>query len=207
MSDIFIYLDDVEYSKNSFHNRNRIKTQQGPLTLTVPVLYKGHSKEFISRISINYSQKWNVKHWKSIESNYKRAPFFDEVSFLINPILMKNWASLSDLNIALIEMFRNYLGISTPCYRSSDLEIKGSANEKLVGICRYFDANSFIVKPNTDHYHPRSYFKRRGIDFEYFLPKNNHYQQLFGDFCHGLSILDYAMNCGRNSFPSYENRG
>lgn len=200
ISDVFIYLDDVEYSKNSFHNRNSIKTSQGPLTLTVPVLYKGNSKAFISTININYTDRWNIKHWKSIESNYNRAKYFDEVAFLINPILMKNWESLADLNIALIEMFRTYLGISTPCYRSSEIKVKGTANDKLVGLCHQFDADGFIVKPNTDHYHPRSYFKEKGIDFKYFSPNNNHYQQLFGDFCSGLSILDYAMNCGRNSF-------
>lgn len=199
-SDIFVYLDDVKYSKNSFHNRNRIKTAQGDLTLTVPVLYKGNSQAFINQIKIDYRQNWNIKHWKSIEINYKKAKYFEIIAADINTILHKSWDNLADLNISLIEFFRKFLGITTKCYRSSEIAIPGEGNEKLVNLCKKLGASHFVVKPNTEDYHPKEYFQERGIEFSYLMGKNQIYQQLYGDFIGGLSILDYAMNCGPNSF-------
>ncbi len=199
-SDVFIYLDDVEYSKNSFHNRNRIKTSNGPLTLTVPVLYSGNSKKFINSINIDYKQNWQAKHWKSIEYSYAKSPFFWEAGAMVKEILFKQYETLADLNIAFIESFRNYLGIKTPCYRSSEITVEGTANDKLINLCHHFGATKFIVKPGTEEYHPKEYFQNGGIDFEYFTATNQTYPQMHGPFIPGLSILDYAMNCGPDSF-------
>jgi hypothetical protein len=200
MSDVFVYLDDVEYSKNSFHNRNRIKTPDGPLVLTVPVLYSGNSKAFISQIRIDYTQNWQVKHLKSIQQNYQKAKYFEEVSGGLQAILMNKQETLADLNVTLLEFFRNYLGIQTPCYRSSRISVEGTANEKLINLCRYFGADYFIVKPGTEDYHPVEFFRSRGVEFKLFTARNEAYPQLYGDFLPYMSVLDYAMNCGPNSF-------
>jgi hypothetical protein len=196
ISSVFIYLDDVKYSKNSFHNRNRIMTPQGPLLLTVPVLYTGNSNTYISQIKIDYRHKWAKKHWRSIEQNYRKAIYFDQLSEGIKNILYFQWDTLADLNIELINYFKNYLGIKTPCHRSSQIPVEGKANEKLVNICRYFGADHFIVKQNTEDYHPEDYFNERGIEFTYFTTQKIRYAQLSDVFEDGLSILDYAMNCG-----------
>lgn len=86
-SDVFVYLDDVQYSKNSFHNRNRIKTNQGPQTLTVPVLYKGNSGKHIKDMPINNETDWQKKHWRTIEQGYAKAPYFADLA----PRLEKNF--------------------------------------------------------------------------------------------------------------------
>ncbi len=200
VADVFIYLDDVEYSKNSFHNRNCIKTPQGVHILTVPILYKGNSKAFISQIKIDYSQKWQDKHWKTIQHCYRKAKYFDDLSPGIFNILMRPWESLADLTVEFLDFFRGYLGIQTPCFRSSMVAVQGAANEKLVNLCKYFSADYFIVKPSTEEYHPASAFKDHGIEFQFFVAYNKIYPQLYGKFLPGLSILDYAMNCGPNSF-------
>ena len=80
--DIFVYLDDVEYSKNSFHNRNYIKSFQGKVLLTVPVKYKGNANKYISEMPINNDFPWAKKHWRSIEMNYNKAPYFSEIENL-----------------------------------------------------------------------------------------------------------------------------
>jgi len=201
MSDIFIYLDDVKYSKNSFHNRNRIKTPQGSLTLTVPVLYKGNSSRSIQQMPISNSTKWKSKHWRAIELNYSKTNFFKQLSLILkNNVYSQSWEYLADLNIKIIELFKDYLGITTKCYRSSELNIKSSGNEKLIDICKYFNANKFIVKSGTEHYHPKEIFLEHNIEFEYFLNTPESYNQIYGDFIADLSILDFAMNCGPNSF-------
>lgn len=199
MADVFVYLDDVEYSKNSFHNRNRIKTASGDLLLTVPVLYKGYSKELICNIPINNKVAWSVKHWKSIEMNYSKAPYFKDIAGDLYKIYSSHWRSLGELNITLLELFKSFLGIKTPTFVSSLLDLEGSSNEKLINMCKKLNADAFIVKPGTEHYHPRANFHDNGIKFECFSWEPKPYKQLYGEFIPGLSILDFAMNCGPNS--------
>jgi hypothetical protein len=201
MSDVFVYLDDVEYSKNSFHNRNRIKTPQGSLLLTVPVLYRQHSKTYVKDMPINNNIQWASKHWRSIEQNYSKAKFFNQLGpLLYDNIYGKQWERLGELNIALIEIFKEFLGLSVRCHRSSDLVVAGQANDKLVNMCKKLGADKFIVKPNTENYHPKNVFEKHGIDFEYFVFNPTKYEQLYGNFIPNLSILDYVMNLGPNSF-------
>lgn len=200
MSDVFVYLDDVEYSKNSFHNRNRIKSPNGPVTLTVSVRYKKHSKARISEIGIAYEQAWVRKHLESIRINYSRAPFFGEVFPIVENLLRREWDSLGALNIAMIERFREYLGIDVPCHASSSLTVEGRGNAKLVNLCKTLGATQFVVKPNTESYHPQEDFSPHGISFAYFRPEPTPYPQLYGEFVPNLSILDYAMNSGPGSF-------
>jgi hypothetical protein len=199
-SDVFVYLDDVKYSKNSFHNRNRIKTAQGSVMLTVPVKYSGNSSATIRDISIDNSTPWARKHWRTISQAYGKAPYFDSLGpQLEEQVYTRQWASLGELNVALAELFRSFLAIETPCYRSSQLQVSGQGNEKLVNLCRELGADTFIVKPGTESYHPREYFEAHNIGFKYFTPESRSYPQLHDGFLPGLSILDYAMNCGPGS--------
>ena len=77
-SDVFIYLDSVQYEKNSFINRNRIKTPQGPLWLTIPVKLKGHTGSSILTTEIEEKQQWRTKHLRSIQMNYRKAPRYND---------------------------------------------------------------------------------------------------------------------------------
>ncbi len=200
MSDVFVHLDDAQYSKNSYHNRNRIKAANGEVTLTVPVLYSGSSGALINQIKTDDSKPWRKKHLRTIQMAYSKAPHRDDLISPVQDILTQDWQSLADLNIAFIEMLKDYLGIDVPTYRSSELNVKGKANEKLVNICKKLGADKFVVKPGTEDYHPRGYFEPHGIGFAYFDPDVRTYSQIHGDFIPRLSILDYAMNCGANSF-------
>lgn len=199
-SDVFVYLDDVEYSKNSFHNRNMIKTPNGPMYLTVPVKYKGNSRLTIREMPIDNISGWQRKHWRAISLNYAKAPFFSVLGPLLqDKIYSRQWSFLGDLNYALLELFREFIGINTPCYLSSESNVEGQANEKLVNLCKKYKSDSFIVKPGTEHYHPKEYFEAAGIGFTYFVPDLKEYPQLHGEFVKGLGILDFAMNCGPDS--------
>jgi hypothetical protein len=201
ISDVFVYLDDVEYSKNSFHNRNRIRSKSEDLLLTVPIQYSGNSKAFISEIKYVDSKlnKWKKKHWDSIVHCYSKSPFFNEFEIELREILFSEWDSLASFNIAIIELFKNYIGISTLCVRSSDYPTKLTNNEKLIELCQKLGANEFIVKPNTYDYHPKEIFQESQIEFVYFTPKKVNYNQFNGDFIPNLSILDFAANVGSNS--------
>ena len=83
ISDIFIILDNVQYQKNYFTNRNKIKTPQGEAWITLPILTSGHLDKKICEMKINNKIRWRQKHWKSIDFNYKRFIVENGAIFLI----------------------------------------------------------------------------------------------------------------------------
>ena len=200
MADAFVYLDDDEFSKNSFHNRNRIKTRAGELLLTAAVNYKGNSRTAIKDIPLANNIPWRKKHWKTIQQNYNKAPYFNELKSFLTNYYETEWQTLGEMNIEFIEFFRAYVGIDIPCYCSSKLNAEGRNNVKLINLCKQLGATKFVVKPGTESYHPRELFLKNDITFEYFNYEQNTYPQLYGNFIPHLSILDFAMNCGPNNF-------
>ena len=157
--DVFVHLDDVEFSKNSFHNRNSIKGPQGSLLLTVPVKYKGHSRNFINEIPVDNSLNWQIKHWRSIEMNYRKAPNFKELGPIVKDrIFDQEWDNLADLNITFIEIIKEFLRIERKTFRSSEFGLKSTGNQKLVDLCKILGAEKFLVKPGAEGYHPSSFF-------------------------------------------------
>ena len=110
-ADVFIVLDNIQYNKNGHQNRNRIKTPQGDLTLTVPVFDRfGQS---LDEVRIDSKQAWARKHWRSIAQHYGRAPYFAEYADWLSAIYEQPWERLNDLNSALLTGFITRLGINT----------------------------------------------------------------------------------------------
>ncbi len=197
LGDVFVYLDDVQYSKNSFHNRNYIKTSKGKELLTIPIKYKGHTNDYICNMPINNDHPWKKKHWRSIQINYSKAKYFYELKDIIyNEIYDRPWEKLGELNIAYIEIFKNYFDIPCETYKSSEFKLKSSGNQKLVDLCNNLGADTFLVKPGTQHYHPEDFFGKQNIKLLQFQSVPINYNQQYGEFIPDLSALDYAMNCG-----------
>ena len=142
-SDIFVLLDDVKFSKNSFHNKTKINTRNGVALLTVPILYTGNSRKNINEIEIDYSKNWQKKHWMTIHQNYANSAFFSEFSEDLKNILYHKWPNLGSLNIEIVNMFLKYFNHCNIPYKSSDLNLKETGNEKLIKICQHFGASSF----------------------------------------------------------------
>jgi hypothetical protein len=192
--DYFVLLDDADYSKNSNHNRNNIKINDTKVLLTVPIHYK--IKLPINQIKIDNSKDWKKKHYKSIVQAYCKSKFFIDFQDELEQIYKKEWHSLYQLNLELINFFKIYFNIKNKIYLSSKLNVLGRGNERLVNICKYFNANYFVVKKETENYHPKKYFNNHGIDFKYHENTHKKYQQLGNIFIQDLSILDYAANNG-----------
>ncbi len=200
ISDIFVYLDDVEYSKNSFHNRNTIKSPNGRQLLTVPVLYKGYSNTFMKDILINNNYGWKRKHLNTIQQCYSKAEYYSEYIDVLEKLYANPAEKLFDIVMPIIYFLKKELRIETPCYLSSEIKVKGKQNEKLINLCKYFNGSHFIVKPGTEDYHPKMKFKPFGLDFYYLEYSQFKYPQLYGDFEPNLSALDYLLNCGSGNF-------
>ncbi|RDV03171.1 WbqC family protein [Undibacter mobilis] len=200
-SDAFVLLDDVEYSKNNFFNRNSVKTAQGRQLLTVPVLYSGNSKTLICDIQVNNAVRWRVKHWRAIEQAYSRAAFWPQYRDQLADLYSRPCERLMEIVLPLIHIMREAFCISTPFHLSSDLAAEGSRNGKLIKICRMLDGTHFIVKPGTEAYHPPSEFEQEGIRLTFLSYSKFTYPQLHGAFEPMLSALDYLLNCGPGRPP------
>lgn len=197
-ADMFCYLDNVQYKKNEWQNRNRIKTAQGWQWLTVPVTYRFPQK--INQVSVNPATAWEKKHMQAITTNYSRAPFFHEYKDLIDPTLLSNPGNLSTLNICLAERLRGALGIKTETRVVSELPpMREDPNDRLIDLCRYFSADTYLAGQGGAGYMDVARFEENGIDVIFQAYTHPVYPQLFGEFVSHLSIIDLLFNCGPES--------
>ena len=141
-SDVFVLLDSVQYTKNGWQNRNKIKSTQGWMYLTVPVLDAFGRP--ITEVRINNQTRWRDKHWAALVTNYSRAPFFGRYRELLEPTYREQWDLLHDLSVHTLELLLSALGIRTPLVRSSTLGVSGSGTELLANICAKLGATTYL---------------------------------------------------------------
>jgi len=193
-ADVFVLLDDVQYTKNSFINRNRIKTPQGKLWLTIPVIHSGQFGQLINEVKIQNPGRSLNKIIKSIESNYIKAPFFDEVFNIVETGLIQT-DNLAEINEAMIVEILGYLGVGTRIIRSSDLAInETNSSHRLVKICEVLGAKTYLSGFGSSNYQENEVFVKAGIKSEVYDFIHPEYTQLWGEFTHSLSILDVLFN-------------
>ncbi|MFQ5901259.1 MAG: WbqC family protein [Thermodesulfobacteriota bacterium] len=198
LADAFVYLDNVQFKKNEYQNRNRIKTSQGWQWLTVPVTYRYPEK--ICEVKIDNKANWKKKHLMSIKTNYKKTPYFDLYFQEIVGLYSKNYEYLSDFNIASVEMISRLLGLDKKTHKASG--IKGLREEptlRLVDICKSLCGDTYLSGRDGKEYMDISAFTREGI--EVVFQEFNHpiYPQLYGDFNPFMSSIDMLFNCGKES--------
>ncbi len=199
--DEFVLLDDVQFARRSWQQRNQIKGSAGSVMLTVPVLKKGKRDQLVREAEIDAESDFAKKHARSIELAYARAPYWDKYSSGLLAELLKPHALLADYNIALIEHIRGGLGIKTPLVRSSALPTDGRREDRLISICRQRQAEIYISPTGSSDYLSESdAFQRAGIRLLYNDYKHPaSYPQLHGAFVSHLSAIDLLLNCGDNS--------
>ena len=198
--DEFILYDDMQYTRRDWRNRNQIKTPQGVQWLTVPVQVKGKFNQKIRETKID-GNDWATAHWKALNQNYRRAPHFAEISSWLEPLyLAGTYHHLTQLNRCFIESVCKYLEIKTVITNSWDYALVDGKTERLAGLCAQADATEYISGPAAKDYVDEQVFANRGIKLTWFdyngYPE---YPQLWGDFTHGVTILDLLFNCGKES--------
>ena len=195
-SDIFIILDTVQFQKNSFQNRNKIRTNKGWSWLTVPVKTKKILFEKnINQIEIDYNQNWNIKHLKSIKQSYAKAKNFEKIFPLIENILIKNWLSLADLSYETTRCFFDILKIETKILRTSELKpFYKQKSDLILEICQYFNTSKYLSGPIGKNYLDEKKFRNNSIRIEYHKFKHPFYNQTYKGFEENMSIIDLIMN-------------
>ena len=194
LSDIFVILDDVQFEKNSFINRNKIKTSRGPIWLTVPVLISGHTTLTISDMKINNTANWREKHWKAIYLNYKKAPYFTKYSAFFEDLYKKEWHRLSDLLAYTTDFFVKELKLGTVLYKQSDLQIKSKKQQLILDLCANFKADVFVCGAMGRNYIDAADFSKHGTNVVFQEYKHPVYPQLWSGFVPNLSIIDFLFN-------------
>jgi hypothetical protein len=206
-ADVFVYYDDVQYDTHGWRNRNRIKTRQGPLWLTVPVRHSGLSKPRILDVAIDARTNWAKKHVASIRQAYAGAPFVKRYGAALEELLMRPWEQLVDLDIAVAGLLAEWLGVRRRIERASELRIEGEQTERLVNICRHFGASAYLSGSAAREYLDVSLFERDGIRVEWQDFTHPVYPQLHGDFVPYMSAIDLVLNCGERATDIVQGAG
>lgn len=199
-SDIFVIYDDVQYDKEGWRNRNRIKTSVGVQWLTVPVLFKLSESPVNTEVKIDNKVNWRKKHLASIRQNYGKASYFNDYIALFEDAYAREWEYLLDLNLFFIRGLARYLGMEEKViYRSSTLNIQGDRIERLINLCKHFGADTFYEGNAGKNYIDENRFLAQNIKVEYQDYKHPDYMQLYGEFIPYLSVIDLLFNHGNTS--------
>lgn len=195
-SDIFVFYDEVQYTKNDWRNRNRIYGANGLHWLTIPVPRSSvHLK--ISQVEIT-DPYWQARHFKSIRFAYESFPYYARIEpFLKEFYLEKKWKRLSELNQYSIREISRMLGIRTRFLNARDFHLKGGRIGKLIDLLKQVGATQYLTGPSAKNYLKdyEDLFMDAGIsilykDYAGYPP----YPQRRSPFIHEVSILDMLVN-------------
>lgn len=195
-SDIFVFLDDAQFSNDNMHHWNRIKTPQGECRLKIPV--EQHLGDAINAVRTKDELKWKQKHLKTIEMNYAKSRFFHEIYPEFQELLLKDYKSLADMNIKINTWIARKFGFKTKFLKSSDMPIESVREERVIDIVKALDGDVYISGHGAKAYQVEEHFTERGVELVYTDYTPIEYEQLWPKvgFLPYMSVLDYIFNHG-----------
>ncbi len=195
-ADVFILLDSVQFEKQSWQQRNRVKTvDAGSKWLTVPVVQGLQQK--ISEVRIEASNPWKRKHWGTISQYYKNAPFWKQYNEELSALYSREWDLLFDWNAAMITFLKEQFGIGTDFVRASEIPVTGDRIGLLANLCHYVKADVYLSPVgSSDYIAENNIFDSEGIFLIYQQYTHPVYNQLHGNFMSHLSAIDLLFNEG-----------
>lgn len=207
--DVFAIWDTVQFVKRGpfgWQHRNKIRTKNGCIWLTVPVLTKGKFQQPIIETYINNSMPWQRKHWRSIYLNYSKAPYFNKYSGFFEEVYKKRWEKLADLSEAIIRYIVGILGIKTKIIKCSDLMLNSHGTDLIIEACKKIGSDTFLSGKHGKEYLDEERFKENNIKLTYQNFKHPCYRQLYEPFIENMSVVDLLFNEGENSLKIIQMR-
>lgn len=201
LADEFVLLDEVQYTKRDWRNRNKIKTKDGELWLTVPVQVKGRYHQRIDETVIAESG-WADKHWRSISQAYAKARYFDDYAPRFEVLYTRagEFERLSDVNRLFIEAICELLGIDTKLSWSTDYEAREGKSERLLDICVQAGADEYLSGPAARSYLDEEMFASEGVTVRWMdYDGYPEYDQQHPPFSHQVSAVDLLFSSGRDA--------
>lgn len=193
-ADLFVYLDDAQFSNDNLHHRNVIKTPQGIKRLVIPLEY--HFKDAINVVRTKDELGWKEKHLALLTANYSKAKYYKEIFPLIRELLLTRYDNLADMNMTINRFVLSGFGFRTAIVKASELNIKSQKEQRILDICSLLKANEYYSGLGAKGYQNEEDFKHRGIELTYTDYKSFEYPQQWAGFEDSLSVLDFLFNCG-----------
>jgi hypothetical protein len=200
-AEVFVFLDDVQYTKQDWRNRNRVRTGagQGWAWLTVPVKAKGTDAK-INEVKIDYTRDWIKKHLNIVRNHYQKTRHFTEVFPIIKENIERRFTCLSDLNISLVLSIAEYLNIHRKTMQSSSLDVREQdKNLRLIHICQKVGITHFYDGEKAKDFLYPALFAQHGIKVEFQIYNHPVYKQHYEPFVPYLSIIDLLFGYGKES--------
>ena len=201
-ADAFVYLDNVQFEKQTWQQRNKLRTPNGLEWITVPVLIKDRFGQLIKDVTIN-PVNFPDKHIKQIRQNYSRAPRFPDYFERLAHIFATKAKDglLCELNISLIEWMASQLSISTRFVRSSELGLTGKRTQLLVNILKHLGAKTYLSPLGSWDYLKDEWrlICENDIEIEFQNYSHPQYRQVYHPFVPYASVIDLLMNEGELS--------
>lgn len=193
-SDMFVFLDDAQYSSGYVFDWNRIKTPQGECRLKVPTARIFGQK--LTEVVPKDFLKWKDRHLKTIRMNYRKAPHFSEVFSDFSDCLLSEYGSLAELNMATMNLFIDKFGWKIPVFLSSDMLLDTRAEARVIEIVQKVGGDTYLSGNGGRNYQSEEHFIQAGINLVYSDFRPLKYSQQWGYFLPNMSVLDYCMNEG-----------
>ena len=195
-SDVFVLLDNVQFEKNYYQNRNRIRTTDGWAWITIPVLTKGRSSQTIDQVVINNAMNWRRKIKVSLEQSYRQSAHWDRYRDELWGILDRSWTHLTELNCVIIPWLAEALGIRRSLVRASALGVAGKRSALLLDVCRSLGATKYLSGVSGRSYLDSSVFVQAGIGVLFQEFHHPIYHQRHQPFIPCMSALDLLFAQG-----------
>lgn len=199
LADMFISFDQVQYLPKDWNNRNKIKTNNGPIWLTAPVLRSGYMEKRLCDLELNNNTPWQRKHWKTLRLAYGKAPYFSRYADFFEDVYQRSWTTLEQLNTYMLKWFLETLGINVPVYSAGEWEFQGQKSELVLDMCRQVGADNYIFGALGRGYADIEAFEAAGVTPHFQDYHHPVYPQQHGEFVSHMAIVDLLFNCGDDS--------
>lgn len=196
-ADIFVLLDDVQYEKNGWQNRNKIRTKDGDMWLTVPINSKFETN--LKDVKIDLSSNWQKKHEKAIYLNYVKAKNFNVYWNDFKKIYDSKFEYLVELNVEIIQLLLDKFNIKTKIVFSSEFGISAHSSKKLLEICKHLDADEYLSGIAGKEYLVEDEFIENKIQVKYQNFQHPIYEQVYYPFYPNMAAIDLLYNEGKNA--------
>jgi hypothetical protein len=198
ISDAFMSIGHCQNVRCGWHARNKIRVGDQPYTLSVPVTRKNRFGQSINDAQLANMHQWRRKHLRTLENSYSKRPYFDMYFPRITELLMRDWRSLGEMDMAIVKTIMDWLEIKTPVYDSEDYAIEGAKTDMLISMCRALHADSFLFNEGSRVYLEEEKMARNEIQTYWQVFEHPVYDQ-GKDFIENLSIVDLLFNMGKES--------
>ncbi|HJW97178.1 MAG TPA: WbqC family protein [archaeon] len=199
-SDAFVMFDVADYSKNGLMNRNKIRTADGWMYLTVPIEKKFHRRPF-NEVLLPPNEKWREEHWKAMLFNYKKADYFGSYGDFFEKLYKKKHKTLMELNEEIILYIFKQLGINVKIFKTTELgtDKRLKKTDILLDILKSISADTYLSGAGGKTYIEPEKFREAGIGLRFQEYEHPEYRQRFDGFVPFMAVIDVLFNMGEKT--------